>query len=348
MKALMKVAKGPGHVEVRDIEKPRLPGADWVLIKIKAAGICATDIHILRDEFARYWPPVVLGHEFSGEIEEIGGGVTRFSVGDRVVAEPKNGACGVCDACREGKIHLCVHRRAPGWGVNGAMTDYIVMPEVLVHRIYKEVPYDVAALAEPLAVAVYEVTERARVECSDFVVVTGAGPIGILAAFVAKSCGAHRVVMTGMEKSEAVRFPVALSLGVDEVINVERQDPVKKVLEMTQGKGADLVIETSGSNPAIVQIVDMAKTCGRICAIGLGAEDMARIKWNSAMFKALDLHFNFSSSYSSWDKALKLMASTPYDLSRLITHRTGIEEWERVFKDIQDERGIKGMFFPAD
>ena len=346
MRGLMKTAKGFGHVEVRELDKPTLPADDWVLIKIKAAGICATDIHILRDEFPRYWPPVVLGHEFSGEVEQVGAKVTRYRVGDRVVAEPKNQACGVCDVCREGKTQLCIHRRAPGWGVHGAMTDYIAMPEFLLHKIPDGVPYDIAALCEPLAVAVHEVTERAGVECSDIVVVTGAGPIGILAAFVAKACGASKVIMTGMSKSEAVRFPIALSMGVDVVVNVEKEDPVKRVMELTGGKGADLLIETSGAGPAIMQLVEMAKPCGRISAIGLCAKDMASLKWNSARFKALDLHFNFSSSYSSWEKALRLMASTTFDLSNVITHRAQIDDWERVFQDIQDEKGVKGMFLP--
>ncbi|MEI8078736.1 MAG: zinc-binding dehydrogenase, partial [bacterium] len=150
----------------------------------------------------------------------------------------------------------------------------------------------------------------------------------------------------GMGKSVPVRFPVAKALGVDVLVNVEQEDPVQRVLELTDGKGADLVIETSGAGAAIMQTVDMAKTCGRICAIGLGTKDLASLKWNSAMFKALDLHFNFSSSYSSWDKALRLMASTPYDLSKLITHRAALDDWERVFQEIQDEKGIKGMFMP--
>lgn len=226
------------------------------------------------------------------------------------------------------------------------MTDYIAMPELLLHKIPDGVPFDIAALCEPLAVAVHEVTERTGVECSDIVVVTGAGPIGILAAFVAKACGASQVIMTGMNKSEAVRFPVARAMGVDVLINVEKEDPVKRVMEMTGGKGADLLIETSGAGPAIMQLVEMAKPCGRISAIGLCAQDMASLKWNSAMFKALDLHFNFSSSYSSWEKALRLMASTRFDLSNVITHRAKIEDWERVFQDIQDEKGVKGMFLP--
>jgi L-iditol 2-dehydrogenase len=226
------------------------------------------------------------------------------------------------------------------------MTDYIAMPEALLHHIPDGVPYDIAALCEPLAVAVHEVTERATIECSDFVVITGAGPIGILAAFVAKACGAYRVVITGMDKSEAVRLPIARELGADVTINVQKEDAVQRVMDLTNGKGADLVIETSGSEAAISQTVDMAKTCGRICAIGLGSKDYAGLKWNSAMFKALNLYFNFSSSYSSWEKALKLMAATHCDLSKIITHRASIEQWEPVFQAIQDETAIKGMFFP--
>lgn len=116
---------------------------------------------------------------------------------------------------------------------------------------------------------------------------------------------------------------------------------------MKVAKGADLVIEASGAGAAISQAVDMARTTGRICAIGLGSKDEARFKWNSAMYKALTVYFNFSSSYSFWDKALRLMVSTRYDLAKIITHKTSIDNWQQVFQDIQDEKGIKGMFIPG-
>ena len=341
----MKAAVLHGKEDVRLEEVPERPlGPGEVRIRIGAALTCGTDLKGWKRGHRLFAPGMVYGHEFSGEIEQVGARVERYRVGDRVVAEPKNQTCGVCEVCRAGKTQLCLHRRAPGWGVHGAMTDYIVMPEFLLHKIPDNVPYDIAALCEPLAVAVHEVTERAGVECSDIVVVTGAGPIGILAAFVAKACGAHKVVMTGISKSEAVRFPIAQAMGVDVVINVEKEDPLKRVMELTDGKGADLLIETSGAGPAIMQMVEMVKPCGRISAIGLCAKDMASLKWNSAMFKALDLHFNFSSSYSSWEKALRLMASTKYDLAKVITHRARIDDWEQVFQDIQDEQGVKGMF----
>ena len=347
MLGLVKYAKGVGNVGVREVEKPALSAPDQALIKIKACGVCATDLHVMHDRF-RYWPPVVLGHEFSGEVVETGPEATDFKPGDRVVAEPKTFVCGKCDVCKQGKTNLCVHRRAPGWGVNGGMTDFIAVPERLLHRIPEGVPYDIAALCEPLAIVVHEIDERCGVNCSDVVVVNGAGPIGVLAAFLAKSAGASRVYLTGRTKSEPVRFKAALALGADGVVNVEKEDPVRRVMELTGGLGADLVVETSGSPAGIRRLAEMTRICGRITCIGLCPDDEAAISWNTAMYKQLDIHFNFSSSYTAWDKALRLMASTRFDLSQAITHRETIENWERVFQDIQEERAVKAMFIPAD
>jgi len=345
MRGLVKYDKGVGFVDVREVEKPILHSPDDVLIKIKACGLCATDVHVWKDEF-RYWPPVVLGHEFAGEIVEAGANVTRYKTGDRVVAEPKVGSCGVCDACREGKIQLCVHRRAPGWGVNGGMTDYVTIPANMLHKIPDSVPYDIAALAEPMSIVVHEITERAGIQCSDVVVIIGAGPVGILSAFVAKACGASKVIVTGMTASEKVRFPAALAVGADEVINVEKTDPVARIMELTNGRGADLIVESSGSPAGILNMPAMARIGGRISCIGLCKTDHASLLWNTAMYKALDLYFNFSSSFTAWDKALKLMESTKIDLHHVISHRETIDNWERMFASQSDESAIKVMFIP--
>lgn len=346
MKALVKIAKGPGNIEVREVEVPALPGPDWVLIKVKAAGVCGTDLHIWHDEFT-YWPPVTLGHEFSGEIVEIGTKVIGFRPGDRVVAEPHSLACGVCEFCRQGKVQICAEKRSPGWGINGAFTDFLVMPYHLLHKIPENVSYELAALAEPLAITVHQVLERGRVECQDFVVITGAGPIGILAGFVAKSMGASKVVVTGKNSCEAVRFPAALALGADFVINVDKQDPVEMVLQLTHGRGADLVVETSGSKSAIAQTVDLVRKGGRISAIGLSNLSDISFPWNKAMLKVLDVFFNMSSSYTSWDRCLLLMSNTDANLQCIITHKSSIADWEDVFNDLESEIGIKALFIPS-
>lgn len=347
MRGLVKFAKGPGNVGVREVEVPSITEPDQVLIKLKACGVCATDIHVMHDTF-RYWPPVVLGHEFSGEVVAVGAAVADYVIGDRVVAEPKTFACGRCEVCKQGKINLCVHRRAPGWGVNGGMTDYIVIPDRLLHRIPHGLPYDIAALCEPMAIVVHEIDERAGINCSDVVLINGAGPIAVLSGFLAKSRGAYKVFMTGMGRSAAVRFPAALQLGVDAVIDIEKEDPVKKVMELTNGQGADLIIECSGAPAGIRRLPEMAKICGRISCIGLCPTDETAFMWNTAMYKQLDVHFNFSSSYTSWDKALRLMVTSRFDLRRAISHHALIDDWQAVFEDIAQEKAIKAMFIPAD
>jgi len=345
MKALMKVAKGPGNIEIRDMEIPQIPNDDWVLIKVKAAGVCGTDLHIWHDQFP-YWPPVVLGHEFSGEIVEAGKNVKNCKVGDKVVAEPHSLACGVCELCRQGKVQICAEKRSPGWGINGAFTDYLVMPSMLLHKIPEGLSYELAALAEPMAITIHQVIERGKIECQDFAVITGAGPIGILAAFVAKSMGAGKVAITGMSTCEYMRFDIAKELGADYIINVEKENAVDKIMELTNGRGADIVIETSGSGSAIAQTVEMVRKCGRICAIGINGRDTVSFPWNKAIYKVLDVVFNMSSSYTAWDRALALISNTLMDLNSLITHKSSIHDWEQVFCDLEEEKGIKALFLP--
>ena len=345
MKGIFKTAEGKGNIEIRECPEPELRGADWVKIMVKAAGVCGTDLHIWHDQFL-YWPPVILGHEFSGEIVETGSEVKRFAVGDKVVAEPHTLACGSCYLCRTGKIQLCEYKRSPGWGLDGAFASYVVMPEKLLHKIPDGLAWDIAALAEPMAITVHHVTERCGIDCGDTVVVTGAGPIGIMCAFVAKQMGADKVIITGLASCEKQRFPAALALGADRAINVHKQNPVDVVMELTGGIGADKVIETSGSGAGISQSINMLKKCGKLCAIGMGTE--INVPWKSIVLKSLDVVGCMSSSYTSWDKALKLMAKTDKDLGMLITHRTSIYEWEKVFNDLIAENGIKAMFTEFD
>ena len=344
MKALVKTQKGDGFVQVLDMPYPELPHEDWVIIKVKAAGVCGTDLHIWHDSFP-YWPPVTLGHEFVGEIVTAGSKCSRFKEGDRVATEPHSLACGVCDLCRQGRIQQCASKRSPGWGINGGFAEYVAMPEMLLHKIPENLDYVTAALAEPMAITVHQVTELCGIECMDTVVVSGAGPIGIMAAFVAKSVGAKQVIITGLDACEEIRFPAARKLGADIIINVQKQSAYEEVMRLTNGKGADVVIETSGAGPAIAESIRMTKKYGKICAIGLGRET-AEIPWKQIVMRSITVVGCMSSGYSAWDKALNLMASTDKDLSCLITHKVKLEEWEQTFHDLEAEKGIKAVFLP--
>lgn len=346
MKALVKTAKGPGNIEVREVPVPELTEPDWVLIKVKAAGVCGSDLHIWHDHFP-YWPPVIMGHEFSGEVTKVGAGVTNVKVGDRVVAEPHSMNCGLCEYCRRGMVQMCADKRSPGWGIDGAFADYLKMPAQLIHKIPDGVSWELAALAEPLAIAVHQVSEAGVIEMQDFVLITGAGPMGILSTFVAKTQGAGKVLLTGMNSGKIVRFDAAQKLGADYIVNVQEEQLQNRIDELTSGNGADVLIETSGAPPAIRDGVAALKRKGKVSAIGLCADEYIQFPWNAAMHKVLDIRFNFSSSYTSWDKALGLLRDHGEVLSGLITHRFELEDWEKTFDALEAEEGIKAVYLPV-
>ena len=347
MRALMKTEPGVGHFEVRDIPIPKVKETDDVLIRVTAAGICGTDVHIFHDMFPSY-PPVVLGHEFAGEVVEVGSGVKGFKPGDRVTCEPHTKFCGKCDLCRAGKIQLCKEKRSPGWGIDGAFTDYVVVPDLFLHHLPDCVSDDVAALAEPMAIVTHSVLERAQVPPQAKVAVIGAGPIGLLAAVAAKAGGASKVYILGTTADEAIRFPAALRMGFDAVINTMKENALEKINELTGGQGVDMVIEASGSEPGINTAIDIVKVCGRICVVGMPGKDHTSVQWLKMTNKVLDVIFNKSSSVSSWERALSIMATTPCDLRNVITHYAHVDEWEAMFEAIKKGEAIKVMFVPSD
>jgi L-iditol 2-dehydrogenase len=344
MKALVKTQKGQGFLEIRDVPEPS-PGLGEVLIEVKACGICGTDLHVWRDSFP-YWPPVILGHEFSGQIIGVGPETGLFKVGDRVVGEPHTRACGHCYLCRTGNIQICPLKRSPGWGIDGAFAKYLKMPERLLHRIPDSMSYELAALVEPTANAVHDVVERARIDAGDFVVVLGPGPIGLLAALTARAAGARHVAIVGTPADESFRLKKALELGFETVINVAQQDPVAVVQELTAGLGADLVIECSGAAPAIASTVELIRKKGRICAIGLTGKDSIPFPWDKAAFKVCDVVFNLSTSYTSWDRTIHLLASGRLPAGEIITRRLPLLEWRSAFDDIEAKQALKILLVP--
>ena len=194
MLALVKTERGEGHLALIARPTPE-PAPAGSAIAVIYAGICGTDLHIVHDRFP-YWPPVTLGHEFVGRVDAVGGLVDPALIGTRVVSEPHSLACGTCQLCRRGIAELCASKRSPGWGIDGAFSASLTMPVHLIHRVPDGVPDIVAALTEPMAIAVTALL-RARVDPGDTVLVVGAGPVGILAAVAARTMGAGRVLVTG-------------------------------------------------------------------------------------------------------------------------------------------------------
>ena len=344
MKALVKKAKGKGLIELLDYPIPPVL-EEYVLLRIVAAGICGSDLKIYNDDHP-YFPPVILGHEFSGEIVEVGPGVNGWEKGDRVVSEVHGLVCGHCRFCLSGEKHVCPSKRALGWGIDGGFAEYVAVPAWLLHRIPEEVSYEEAALLEPMAIVVHGILERAKVEPEDFVVVLGCGPLGLIALQVAKSEGASRVLITGVNQDEKLRLKVAKELGTDRTINVEKENPVMMVKEMTGGIGADLVVELSGSPTAISQGLRMVRTHGRFLAIGIPVEQEVSIPWKEIIFKAPSIIFHFSSCYSSWERGLSLLERKKVNVKSLISKVIPLKDWEEGFALAKSGEAIKVLFKP--
>jgi L-iditol 2-dehydrogenase len=303
LKAVMKVAPGVGNVELCDIEEPHVQSGQ-VKIKVQAAGICGTDLHIYKDEF-RSWPPVVLGHEVAGDVAEIGEGVTGIEPGMLVTTETYFSYCGQCRYCRSGQNNLCLNRRSIGSGVNGGFTQYMVVPARNIHRLPDNVDIHAGALTEPLACVVHATLTTPTVVPGDVAVIAGPGAIGLLTLQVVKAAGA-KVVMLGTDVDDH-RLKLAVELGADYTVNVQRDDPATLIADITQeGLGADVVYECSGAGLAAAQLLTLVRRRGRYVQIGLFG---APIAWDldQLCYRELTVTGSFASIPSSWSKALRLM-----------------------------------------
>lgn len=341
MKALRKLTEGDPTLVLCDVNTPE-PPPGWVLINVTYAGICGTDLHIVHDTFPS-WPPVTLGHEFTGVVTSLGDGVTGWRPGDRVVCEPHSLACTQCHLCRRGLAHLCLDKRSPGWGIDGGFAEQVIMPAPLLHAVPDRVDDLAAGMVEPLAVVV-TAFERMPVEPGSTVLVFGPGPIGILSAMVAQASGAGHVVLVG-RPSSAGRLALARELGLRTWDSSEVDVPAAAA-SLTRNRGVDLVLETSGSSEAVASGLRSLRRRGRMCVLGVSSEPTVPIPWGLAMNRAADVAFSLSSSASSWDGALALLEQGhvhPVPLATVFA----LPEWPEAFAATEQRTVVKALLSPG-
>ena len=348
MISLQKTQKGQGFVELKDIPIPEILDSE-VLIKVETCGICGTDLHIYHDQFP-YYPPVVLGHEFAGTIYRVGADVEDWKEGDRVVGEPHTQACGKCRLCRTGNPQICLDKRSPGWGINGAFARYLRWPDPeLLHKIPEDLSFEAAALVEPMANVVSDVVLTNAVKSGDIVVVGGPGPIGIMCALVAKNIGASKVIMLGTDADEKIRMSLCRDLReIDVVLNVQSPEFKNRMSDMLGEKAIDVWIEASGAVSAINMAVERTRKMGTIVAIGLTGKQKIEFPFDDCMKKALDFRFNISTKYDSWNRAIDLLVRNVVPTEKLITHRANLSNWQSIFSDLEARNGLKGIFILND
>ncbi|MCG7851476.1 MAG: alcohol dehydrogenase catalytic domain-containing protein [Methanosarcinaceae archaeon] len=345
MEALVKTKHGRGFMAIKEVKNPE-PDNNEVLIKIKAAGICGSDVHFYDGSLTHCLPPVILGHEFSGEIIQVGDAVTRFSPNDRVVSEPHKGGCGLCMFCQTGQMEVCPEKRAIGYKIDGAFAPYITMPEASLHRIPDHLSFEHAALAEPLAVVIKGVLERTKVKPEDFVVVLGCGPVGLLAANAVKAGGARSVMITGTDLDEGTRLKAARQMNIDHVLNIQQKNIKEAVLSLTNGIGADLVVEACGVEAAINQAFDILRTDGRIAAIGHTGRDSLSVPWETGLRKAAHVTWSFSSNWSSWERAVSMLSCNKIEADQIVTDTFPLKEWKAAFESLERLEAIKVLLLP--
>ena len=338
MKALVKLEKGPGHVELKsDWPRPTVkPG--WVLVEVAACGICGTDVHIQEDTH-KNWPPVVLGHEYTGRIVEIGADVEGWNVGDRVVCEQHHGACLKCDACRRGAIHLCPSKRSPGWGIDGAFAEFVLLPAWLLHRVPDGVTFRAATVTEPTAICITGL-DRVNLQAGERVLVIGPGPIGLISALLAKASGASEVLVVARKSSRA-RLELAKSLGLS-TYEISDKDTLTEI-----GDTWDVAIDSTGAGESFSLACNATRRQGRVLEMGISSTPTVDFNLNIAIYRSLTISMSMSSEYSSWDRALAIMASGKYDPTPLTTIFS-LDDWKDAFHSVESRASVKAVITPQD
>lgn len=325
MKALVKARAEPG-LWMEAVPVPE-PGATDVLIKVRKSAICGTDVHIWKwDDWARATIPVpmVVGHEFVGEIVETGAAATRYTRGMRVSGEGHI-VCGMCRNCRAGRGHLC--RNTKGVGVNrpGSFAEYLCIPEANVVPIPPEIPDEVAAIFDPFGNAVHTALSFDLV--GEDVLVTGAGPIGIMGALVAQRAGAQRVVITDINP---YRLELARRLGVQHVVNAAEEGLDTVMARIGMAEGFDVGLEMSGAPPAMRDMIHYMNNGGKVALLGIAPQGFA-VDWNEVIFKMLHIKGIYGREmFETWYKMIALVRGG-LDLRGLITHRIGIDAYAEGF-----------------
>ena len=325
MKALAKLHPTEG-IWLHETEQPTV-GHNDLLIKIRKTAICGTDVHIYNwDHWAQETIPVpmTVGHEYVGTVVDIGCEVEGFKVGDRVSGEGHI-TCGHCRNCRAGRRHLC--RNTVGVGVNrpGAFAEYLVLPAVNAFKIPDNISDDLAAIFDPLGNAVHTALSFDLV--GEDVLITGAGPIGIMAAAVARHVGARHVVLTDVNP---YRLQLAQTLGIKHTVNVAEQTLKAKMAELGMTEGFDVGLEMSGAAPAFRSMLDVMNHGGKIAMLGIPGDDMA-IDWSKVIFKGLVIKGIYGREmFETWYKMASLIQSG-LDLTPIITHQYAVDQFQQGF-----------------
>jgi L-iditol 2-dehydrogenase len=293
-------------LDLATVDRPAV-GPNDVLVAVKACGICGSDVHGYDGSSGRRIPPIIMGHEASGVVAEVGANVERFNVGDRVTFDSTI-FCGECDACRSGYVNLCGARRVLGVSCGdyrqpGAFADYVLVPQQIVYRLPEGLPFEHAALVEPASVALHGVN-RLRIAAGNRAVVVGGGMIGQLVLQALRLAGCEAVIVVDLDDS---RLRLAAELGAAETINPRHTDPITRILEITDGHGADVSMEVVGNGAALATAIGCVRRGGQVGLVGNVTPEVP-LPLQTVVTRELTL-FGSCASAGEYSRAVELLGS---------------------------------------
>lgn len=339
--AVVNFAPEAGAVELREVSPPKI-GEDDVLLRVAAVGVCGSDLHQWTADHS--WPvnyPVILGHEFGGQIAALGTRVQGWQEGDRVVSE----TAAIIDPdnpmTRRGLYNLDPTRKGFGYGVNGAMTEWVRVPSRCLHRVPDSLPLEKACLTEPCCVAWNAVAENSRLQPGDRVLVIGPGTIGILCAAVARLHGAE-VAVLGLE-SDRTRLETATRYGCETLIGNEA---AAAWCRERDGMGANLILDAAGVSPTLRLAIDLVRPAGWITKVGWG-RDPLDFSLDPLVQKNVTLQGSFSHHWSIWERVIALLASGELDVTPIVGGEWSLENWHEAFEQMHRGEVVKSVLRPT-
>lgn len=342
MRALVKTKIEPGNIIFTEIPTPE-PDCGQVRIKIKRSGICQTDNTYINEGGFALKPPVVLGHEVAGVIDAMGDDVTGFAIGERVITQTTFHVCGKCRFCKRGELNHCPERKGIGSAANGGFAEYVVNSAGSVMHLPDDMTFDQGACIEPLACGVHALTERTVVNVGSIVVVLGPGPIGLFAAQVAKAQGAY--VILGGTSTDKSRLELGLSLGIDQVVDVEKDDVLAIVKAVSEGYGADVVVEATGSRAAVALSMEIVARRGTFVPMGIFNNDIC-IDFHNIKKKELTVEGSHAQVPTAWEKAIRMVQLGKINTTAVVSHVFPLSQWEEAFKTVANRTGLKVLLDP--
>ena len=341
--AVVQYALAPLAVELREVPVPEVREGD-VLLKVGAVSVCGSDVHQAHNTHS--WKvdvPVVLGHEFGGTIARVGAGVRGFREGDRVVSETAAHICGECLLCRTGRYNLCPSRKGFGYGLDGAMAQFVRVPARCLHHVPDTLPFDIACLTEPHAVAYQAMCVNASIHPGDAVVVLGPGPIGLLCARMAALSGADPLVVVG-RTADASRLEAARRLGATHTVDVDTES-LDDVVHACAKHGVDVVCDATGASRAVEAALRLARPDGQVVKVGW-SPDAIPVDLNPLVQRNLRLQGSFSHNYPVWERVIHLLDRRLTMPDTIVGLRTPLENWREAFDAMHDARVIKSVLLP--